>query len=300
VRFCKALVLAALISVFLCSAVSADFTAKTKTTTSGIMGMGGMTSGTTYLIKGDEVAIASTMEMPSMGQGQKGGNTKMILRKNGKELVMINYNQGTYSILDEKLIDSMAAVIGNLGGLADSLKEQMTVQTMEAKITDSTRKIQDLKAEEMSLNMHVVMHVQMMGPEPTQIDVKMTGSMWGTKDFDEHGTYAKMIEDISALMMSGSGGGFSGLMPLMETFGIDQATMDEVMKFALYIPLEGAFNVKMEVPNMPMNVTMNTELIETSKEAIPDSEFEIPEDMEQVEPDLDFSSGGMGFPGMGQ
>jgi hypothetical protein len=301
VRFFKALVLAALIIVFLCSVVSADFTAKTKTTTSGIMGMGGMTSETAYFIKGDEVAIAYKMEMSSMGQGPKGGNsTKMIFRKGGKELVIINNNEGTYSILDEKMIDSMASLIGNLGGMADSLMEMMTVETMEAKITDSTREIQNLKAREMSLNMHVIMNIQMMGPETTPVNMKMNGSMWGTKDFDEYETYAGMIEDVSSLLMSGSGGGFSGLMTFMKAFGIDPETMDEAMKFATYIPLEGMFNINMEIPNMPMNMTMNTELVETSKENIPDSEFKIPEDMEQVEPDLDFSGGGMGFPGMGQ
>lgn len=298
-RFFKALVLAVLIIVFLCSVVSADFTAKTKTTTSGIMGMGGMTSETAYFIKGDKVAIAYTMEMSSMGQGPKGGNsTKMIFRNGGKELVIINNNEGTYSILDEKMIDSMATMIRTLGGKADSLMENMTVDTMEAKITDSTREIQGLKADEMSMNMHISMMVQMMGPEPTPLNVKMNGSMWGTKDFAEHKTYAEMVGEASSLLMTGSSGGFSGMMPFMETFGIDQATMDEVMKFTAYIPLEGMFTVKMDIPNMPMNMTINTELLETSKENIPDSEFKIPEDMEQVEPDFDFSGGGMGFPGM--
>jgi hypothetical protein len=124
--------------------------------------------------------------------------------------------------------------------------------------------------------------------------------MWGTKDFDGHESYANMIEGISTQIMSGSGGGLSGIMPLMEAFDIDQETMDEAMKFAKYIPIEGAFNMNMEIPNMPMNMTINTELVETSGEAIPDSEFEVPEGFKQVEPDFDFGGGGMAFPGMGQ
>ncbi|MBD3218573.1 MAG: hypothetical protein GF310_09880 [candidate division Zixibacteria bacterium] len=299
-RSFRALVLAAILVVFLCSAVMADFTAKTETTTSGFMGMGGMTSENTYLIKKDKIAIATTMDMPAMGQGQKGGNTRMILRKNGKELVTIDYNKKTYSVMDEKMIDSMAAMFENLGGMADSLKEMMTVETMESKMTGNTKKIQGLKAEEMTMNMHMIMEVKMMGPEPTPIDMKMSGNMWGTKDFDGHESYAKMIEGISTQIMSGSGGGLSGIMPLMEAFDIDQETMDEAMEFAKYIPIEGAFNMNMEIPNMPMNMTINTELVETSGKAIPDSEFEVPEGFKQVEPDFDFGGGGMAFPGMGQ
>jgi hypothetical protein len=296
----KFIFLPALIILLLCSSLFADFTAKTKMTLTSMMG--NMETQTTYLIKGEKIATVTTTSSPMMAQaGQESEQKmKMILLDGGKQMMTIDYGDSTYSVMDEKMIDSVAVMMQDMGGMLDSLKEMMDVKTMSAKMTGQTKEIQGLKAEEMSLTIDMVMKGQMMGPDVTEIPMKITGSQWGTKDFPGSEEYGKTVQKVGEIMMSGSSGGMGGIMPLMEAFGIEKGTLEEAMKFATYIPIEGTMTISMEIPGMPLNMQMTTSLVSASKDAIPDAEFEAPKGFKKTEPDFDFSGGGFSFPGMGQ
>jgi hypothetical protein len=292
--------LSSLIIFLLCGPLFADFTVKTKMTTTTVMG--NIETENTYLIKGDRLATVMNMNNPmaaQMGQSAQ-QETKMIVLNGGKKMINVDYIDSTYSVMDEKMIDSMSAFVKNLGGMLDSIKQIMNIKSMSAKMTGQTKEIGGLKAEQMTMSMDIVINAQMMGPQATDIPVKITGDQWGTQDFPGHEEYAKTVQKIGDLIMTGSGGGLGGLMPIMEAMGIEKGTIEEAMKFATYIPIEGTIKISMEIPGMPFNMQMATNLVSTSKEAIPDSEFEAPKGFKEVEPDFDFSGGGFSFPGMGQ
>lgn len=299
-KITKIIFLFALIILLLCSSLFADFTAKTKTTMTTMMG--NIETQTTYLIKGGKFAIVTNMNNPMLAQiGQPAQQeTKMIVLDGGKRMINVNYVDSTYSVMDEKMIDSMAVMMQDMGGTLDSLKNIMDVKSMSAEMTGQTKDIGGFKAEEMSLALEMVVKGQVGGLEPTEIPVKVSGDQWGTQDFPGHAEYAKTVQEMGEIMMSGSSGILGGLMPIMKALGIEEGTIEEAMKFATYVIVGGTITISMEVPGMPINIQVTTDLVESSKAAISDSEFQAPKGFKEVEPESEFSGGGLGLPGMGQ
>lgn len=299
-KISKIIFLSALIVFVFCGSLFADFTVKTKMTMTSMMG--NMETQTTYLIKGNTFATVTKTNSPMLAQMGKASEqqTKMIVLDGGKQMINVDYGDSTYSIMDEKMIDSVSNMMKNMGGMLDSIKQMMNIKSMSAKMTGQTKEIGGMKAEEMSMAIDMVVKAQMMGPDATEIPMKIKGDQWGTQDFPGHEEYVKTIQSIGELMMGGTSGGFGGIMPLMEAMGVEKGDVEDAMKFAAYIPIGGTITMSMEIPGMPFNMQMDTELVSSSKDAIPDSEFQAPKGFKKVEPDFDFSGGGFGLPGMGQ
>jgi len=291
--------------IFMISAVaSADMTLKTKTDMSGMMGMSS-TNFSTYMIKANQIAFINET---SAGMGGQNMNmkTKTIMRNGGNEMLVINYEDKTYSVIDKEKANEIIG--GEMKDMMDSLKEMMTVNEFEFGMTGKTKEINGMKAEESSMLMDMVMSIQMQGPEPIPAHMKMTGTQWLTNDFKDADAFKKLSLAMTESFMGAGQSGMGSMKPFLEAMGISEAKMNEAMKMIGYIPVEGVMNIEMkmempgmsaDMPGMTMNMKLTTSLVESSDANIPDSEFEIPEGFKESE-EFTMPSGGMGFPGMGQ
>ncbi len=297
--------LSAVIMVSILAAVAAaDFTVKTKTEMSGMMGMSSTTN-TTYLIKPGQVAFLTDMSGGMMGQ-QTGMKNKVIVRNEGKEMVVINYNDKTYSVVD--MAEAEKKMGKEIKEAMDSLKEMMTLNEFDFGMTGNTKEIQGMKASEVKMIMDMAMAINMQGPEPIPAKMKMSGSQWMTQDFKDADTYKKFAEAMAESMMGGGQTGIAAMKPFLEALGVSEAKMAEAMKLAGYVLLEGQIDISMnmempgmakDMPGMSMNMKMVTTLEETSNAEIPAAEFDVPEGFTETE-EVSLPSGGMGFPGMAQ
>lgn len=312
-KLMRVVILSTLIAMFLCLPASADFAVKTKMTMSGMPMMGNFGMQQTYLITGSQIAVALDMENPMMGAAG-GVHTKNIIRADGKEMLVINYADSTYSLYDKKVLDSMSAsIMGEMDKALDSLMEMLTIEKMSMVMTGEKKKINELEAEELAIDIKFQMMMAMMGPEPTPMNISVSGSQWGTRQFAEFAFYKKMSEELAGVFGGGASGGFGDMMKFFEKMGMEKGTVDEVAKFVGYVVLAGDLNITVEMvmpdmdeeaaammPGMTFNMKMITEPVEVSSKAIAASEFEIPKGFEKVESAADFSGGGFGFPGMGK
>jgi hypothetical protein len=303
IKYCM---LTMVLVILICGSVSADFIAKTKMTLAGIPMLGNIEMEQTYLIKGDNYATVMTMNNPMMAQmGQAGSvETRSIVRKGGEEIVIVNYADSSYAIFDGAAMDSLAGAIEKMGGMLDSLKEMLTINKVDVRMTGNKKDIQGLKAEELALDVDISMNLPIMGPEPVPMRMTMTGSQWGTKDFSEYPVFRKMAEVMQSMLLGGVG--FSSLKPILDKLGIDQKVMDEAMKFAGLVPVEGSMLISITpsaeggtdnpmMQGMSFNIQMNTVLLETSTKSIPESEFSVPKGFKEND-SLTPSQGGFGFP----
>ncbi len=312
-KLMRVVILSALIAIFLSLPASADFAVKTKMTMSGMPMMGNFNMQQTYLITGSQMAVALDMENPMMGAAG-GVHTKNIIRDGGKEMLVVNYADSTYSLYDKKVLDSMSAsIMGEMDKALDSLQEMLTIEKMSMKMTGEKKMINEIEAEEFAIDIKFQMMMAMMGPEPTPMNISVSGSQWGTKQFAEFEFYKKMSEELAGVFAGGASGGFGDMMKFFEKMGMEKGTVDEVAKFAGYVVLAGDLDISIEMvmpdmdeeaaammPGMTFNMKMTTAPVEVSSKSIAASEFEIPKGFEKVESAADFSGGGFGFPGMGQ
>ena len=286
------------------SLASADFTVKTKMTMSGIPMMGNMTQETTYYITKDKYAIMSSMDNPAAQV-----KTKTLISDNGKNMVMINYTDKSYSVFDQSQKDKVQEAMAEVDKMLDSLKESITIEKIDIKMTGNTKKIMGVDAAEMAFDVKAKVVAAMMGPQATPINVSFTGSMWGTKDFAEYPNYSSAVGAMAENYLGMAQGGMNSFGPILEKLGIDQAAVDELLKFSALVPVEGNMTMGIEMvmpegsgasmPGMTMNMNMVTTAEAVSKDAIAKTEFEIPEGFEQKDM-LEGLEGGFSIPGFGQ
>jgi hypothetical protein len=305
---CSLLVI--VLSLLLNVSLSADFAVRQEMVIYGIPMMGNMTMNQTYLIKGGNLAVEQSMKNPMMPQMST--STRSII-KGGEEIVIINFIDSSYSVHGKGMVDSLNNMFDMQQDMIDSLKEMMTINEIEMGMSGKKRQIQGHNAEEMTFNADIDMQMQMMGPEPMPMNVKVTGSYWGTKDFADYENYKNQVKVIEGLFMQSGQSGLSGIVEMLEKLGVDEKMAKEAMNFSEYLMLEGNMDIviDMELPEevkqsmgqmfqMPMTMKINTNLIEATTTKIESSKFSAPEGFKKVDNAMTQGGGGFSFPGMGQ
>lgn len=303
----KSLLVTVLLGLFLSATLTADFAVKQEMVMSGIPMMGNLITKQTYLIKGDQLAIEQSMQNPMMPQMST--QTRSIV-KGGNQIIIVNYMDSTYSMHGESMVDSLADMMDMLDDMVDSIKEMVTIKSIKMGMSGKTKDIKGHKAEEMAFIADVDIKAKMMGPEPMPMTIKIDGSYWGTKDFDDYNNYKKQMQVMQNLFFKSGQGGLTGMTPILEKLGIDKDMVEDAMQFSEYVPLEGTMKIVVDMEmteemkqgmgqmfKMPMTINMNTNLIEAAEAEIDASEFVQPEGFEKV--DNAVMPGGGGFSPLG-
>lgn len=301
---CNIIFCSLLLVLLIFSLASADFTVKSKMAMSGMPMMGNMTTSTTYYITKDKFAVMTSME-----GGPANVKTKSIVSDKGASMVMIDYVNQTYTVFDQSQKDKMQETMAEVEKMLDSLKESVTIEKIDIKMTGNTKKIMGINAEEMMFDAKAKIMATMMGPNPTPINLSFSGTMWGTKDFAEHKEFSEFTQGMVDSYLGMNQGGMNSFVPILTKLGIEKATIDEMMKFSTYVPLEGNMTMGIEMvmpegaganmPGMTMNMNMVTTAEVVSKDAIAKTEFEIPEGFKKSE-NMEGMGGSLPIPGFGQ
>ena len=289
------------------SLASADLMVKSKMDISGIPMMGNMSQETTYYITKDRFATMTSMANPMMGDAGE-VKTKAVVGDEGNKIVVIDYAGKTYTIFDQSQKEKIDKAMAEVENMLDSIKESVTIDKVEIKMTGNKKKILGVEATELVFDVKAKIMAALMGPDPMPINISFTGNMWGTKDFAEHAAYSSMVAKMAENYTGMSQGGLGSFGPILDKLGIDKEAVDEMLKFSKYVPLEGNMVMSIEMvmpegaaggmPGMNMNINMATTTEVLSKDAVNKAEFEIPEGFE--ESDMPTSKGGFSIPGFGQ
>jgi hypothetical protein len=226
----------------------------------------------------------------------RGAEVRTVVRDRGDELLLINYEEQTYSMFDDYLIDSLFEQKGEVSPeQEDSLRSLMQLNRLDLKFTGNTKEIFGLEAKEVDIRVDVEAKAPLYDERIMPLRIVIRGSEWITSEYDDADVYFNSNRFLMDLPSSVTRDIFGDFSRLLRRLNASDSLINHVSEIVSQLKLEGNIHVTIElgatgdvdlkgepVPGMTWTMKFETTCLNISFEKIPEEEFEIPRGYRKV------------------
>ena len=275
------------VGVMLCQTARADLTVdKQITITDPVSGK--TVSHETVLVREDDYAV-NDMQF-------QGHEVRTVVEGHGEELLLINYEDLTYSLFDDYLIDSLISGRKGLDASeSDSIRKHIKLNRLELDFTGRTRDFYGIEARELQISVDLTAKAPLLDESIMPLRIVIRGNEWISTDFPVADTYSHSRRFLSGMPSSMTRNLFGDYSEILRSMDASDSVIDHVFDIFTYLVLEGSLYLTIEmgasgqsdlkgepVPAMSWTMKFETSCLNISFDKVLDEEFEIPRGFRKV------------------